>query len=527
MNDLELHPLDIPEIISLVGAFLGRNDLLQCIRVSRVFHSTLFRFIWRRIVVKQFYLGSFPTKKALENNKNYIEELEFSYCFPEEYMALQGCGRLQSIECKTQPSFYKNPIDRLINSHSSTITRLSFQGPHLEGIWEALLGCTHLKTLTICEAALFEDQVDLFFQVCKKLNSLEMSSVVVYGLPSDFLGNGTNKFIFPSVIRLKLLNIQILDPPHPHTSSYCLGILARRCPGLRSLEFFYCKADEREMQQMHDDFYREIVIHHPQTLTNVSELGLGTVLLKDEDMAALLRQMTELRRLVVPRCDFGPLSIRELLADDQEILHGGGHRARIRRSQRLCDTIEELEYNRDSERTDGVVQAILSNCPRLKKLSGAKITVTEIVSGAKWVSTGLTNLSIQLVADVGQETVEDMQKQRIVFRQIGKLTRLRVLALTAGSSTSEQLHTLDLRLGAGLDELINLKNLHSLSFEGDEHQTMLPEDAKWILKNWPNIENLEGIVNSRHYVTASLFQSYNITTHDVLDFSNSDSDYSI
>ncbi|KAF9904347.1 hypothetical protein BX616_001335 [Lobosporangium transversale] len=44
--------------------------------------------------------------------------------------------------------------------------------------------------------------------------------------------------------------------------------------------------------------------------------------------------------------------------------------------------------------------------------------LTEIVNGAEWVSTGLTRLDINLLADVDQETAEGMAKARIAFKQL-------------------------------------------------------------------------------------------------------------
>ncbi|KAF9897903.1 hypothetical protein BX616_004791 [Lobosporangium transversale] len=161
------------------------------------------------------------------------------------------------------------------------------------------------------------------------------------------------------------------------------------------------------------------------------------------------------------------------------------------RLRRLCETIETLVFDKHYFEVSGIVQAILSNCPHLKQLTGPKIMVTEIVSGVEWVSTRLTNLTIYLEANVDQETAEGMAKQRIAFRQLGKLTRLRTLDLTSWRRENDK-RTLDLRLRAGLNELANLKNLDSLVFRGDNHQRMGLEEATWIVDNWPSIRCLNG-----------------------------------
>ncbi|ORZ04713.1 hypothetical protein BCR41DRAFT_362556 [Lobosporangium transversale] len=490
MSIIKMNPFSIPEIISLVGGFLDLADLLSCIRVSKAFHNTLVKPIWKRVTVGSAYHTE-PTFEAVQNHKKHIEKLEFYNIFPKEYRSMQGCDRLKYIGYYvrfSQDSSALSNLSNLIRAHSSTITELRFYYSEIQGLWRTLLECTHLEVLSICEIQIHKDEVDLFFQVCKKIRDLRMTSVSISQLPSNFLNDDMDEYILPNMKKLILHTVQIINPPHPHTSSSCLGMLTRRCPKLRSLDFCDYSWDTFETsQQRYVDFYRSVFLHHPYTLTNLSDLRLTGMKTKDEDMAALLRQMTALRQLIVQQCDFGPLSIRELLADEQEI-SDCGHLVRKRRDQRLCDTIEKMHFNINSTRADGIVQMVLSNCPRLKELHGPKITVTEIVDGAKWVSTGLTSLSILLEADVNQDTSEGMQKQRIAFRQLGKLTQLNSLILT-GFPRSRKIRTLDFRLKSGLDELVNLKSLYRLSFEGDKHQRMHLEDETWIKNNWPNIRD--------------------------------------
>ncbi|ORY94278.1 hypothetical protein BCR41DRAFT_426968 [Lobosporangium transversale] len=361
-GDIKLNPLEIPEIISLVGDFLGQDDIIN----------------WR----------------ALQNNKEHIEELHFFIRLSEDYRSLKDCSRLKRVSYQIPThSSISNDLLELIKTHRTTITHFSvmYEYSGLGEIWEVLLECTNLRILEINSSNIIEEEVDLFFRVCKKLRRLEIHTVTVSHLPANFLSDDTDTFVFP-IVKLIVDNIQILNPPYPHTSSYCLGMWTRRCPGLASLLFY-----------------------PPQGLT-------------------------DLRLLHAHNCEFGQLSMRELLAEEQEVLE------------------------------DGYI-----------RLKGSRATVKEITCGAEWASTGLIHLAIDLEADVNQETTEGMEMQRVVFRQIGRLTRLRILELTDWFSQSEKIKTLDLRLRAGLDELVDLKSLLNLFFLRDKHQQMQLEDATWIL----------------------------------------------
>ncbi|ORZ04333.1 hypothetical protein BCR41DRAFT_401190 [Lobosporangium transversale] len=506
MNNLILNPFGIPEILSLVGDYLDRSDLLHCIRVSKAFHNTLVKFIWKKIQTGSH--SKEPTFEALQNYKEHIEELVFYNIFPQKFRLLQGCKRLKYINCSMRSSqdfSIPNDLSNLIKAHRSTITKFlfEFKCPGLQEIWGALMECTHLEYLKIYGSQISSDETDLFFQVCKKVKHLDMSHVCIHQLPSDFMDDNADNFIFPNINALYFHHTKISNPPHPYTSSYCLGMLTRRCPRLRSLV----------VAGNQYDFYREAFLYRPFALPDLSKIWLYNMKIKDEDMAALLKQLTELRQLFLQGSDFGPLSIRELLAEEQEILEDG-HIIRKRRNRRLCDTVEILEFIKQTGEIDGVVQAILSNCPRLKELRGPKITLTEIIAGAEWISTGLTHMSVNLEVDVGLESSEGPQMQRTAFRQLGKLTQLRVLNLTPDYSWNEEVRTLDLRLRSGLDELVNLKRLFWLFFEGDKHQRMQSEDATWIINNWPSLNDVYGIVNcepgARTLVTDILL------SHDIL-----------
>ncbi|ORZ28814.1 hypothetical protein BCR41DRAFT_344114 [Lobosporangium transversale] len=509
--NIKVNPLDIPEIILLIGGFLSRKDLLNCIRVSKTFHGALIGFIWRKIIIS--YRGH-PTGEALQNNKKYIEEIFFQDCIPEEYTTLHGCDRLQFIANDTYScSPQQVKFSGLLRAHNSTITGVRLtsiqSSPEL---FKLLLECSNLKHLKLSKISI-NDEVDLFFQVCKRLRRLDLDNTSIHQLPIGFLDSETSEYILSNIRTLSIDHVNIVNPPHPYASPYCLGILTRRCPGLCTLKFYESSESKLSKQPRYDHFYKAAFFQHSWTLGSLSDLSIPQTSLKDEEMATLLGRMTTLRRLYAPLCEFGQLSLQELLADRQEILDNG-HVVQKTRLRRLCETIEELKFNYRNPIMDGVIQTILSNCPRLEQLAGAKITVTEIVNGAEWVSTRLTDLAIYLEADINQESTEGMEKQRIVFRRLGKLTQLRHLKLTTWSPKDTRKRTLNLRLGAGLDELASLKVLRTLTLSGDLYQRMHLEDATWIVNNWPSIKYLNGggeeAQMRKNHGIYNLFRSHNI-----------------
>ncbi|ORZ28851.1 hypothetical protein BCR41DRAFT_417961 [Lobosporangium transversale] len=496
MSKNKMNPLDIPEIVSLIGDFLDRKDLLNCIRVSKAFHSAFVWSIWKIVIIRP-PPSSNPSDKALQANKKYIEEIRFQkYSVPEEYRSLRECNRLQFITYEGNGLSDLEPahLFNLIKANSSTITGVRLNNIRASpNLWKTLLECTNLNRLEASSISVIHD-IDLLIQVCKKLQYLDLDGVCISRLPIDFLRNEGSEYIFSSMHTLRFRNVRINSRPQPYTSSHFFGTLVRRCPGLRVLKFDESSECHQLQQLEHDNFYRLAFLQHPWKLTKLSDLSLPSMRIKDRDMATLLRWMTGLTQLNAAFCEFSQLSLQELLARKQEIWDNG-RMIQETRLHRLCETIETLIFGQACVvEMSGLVQTVLSNCPRLKILRGSKITVTEIVNGAEWVSTGLTDLVLDLEADIDQETEEGMAKARIAFRQLGRLTRLHYLNLTGWSPMNRGVRTLDLKLRAGLDELAKLKNLYMLAFKKDDRQQIQLEDAAWMVNNWPEIKYLNGRV---------------------------------
>ncbi|ORZ07025.1 hypothetical protein BCR41DRAFT_360499 [Lobosporangium transversale] len=509
MDSLKLNPLEFPEILLLIGESLDRSDLLSCIRVSKYFHRIFIRLVWREITITS---SRNPTGRTIYKHKGYIKEIIFNdytfrASFPKMYGQLQG---LKSItygkRCR-----WPTPI-HLVNQikvRSSIITsfRLTAKEASLE-LWKALLECTNLNHLEVYHVYT-EVAADLFLQVCKKVRHLELDNAA-FQLPINFMSSGDSEYLLPNIRTLRIHNVSIVNNRFSSTGWYCLGMLVKNCPALCSLNIGnYSKGDPTA----HAKFYR--VVHHqrPWTLSNLSDLSIN-MRINDKDLATLLRRMTKLKRLCAPYGLIDELTLQELLADKQEVMDSG-QLVQKTRLWRLCETVETLKLNGRS----GFAHTILSNCPRLKSLAGVNITVTEIIEGAEWVCTGLTQLAIDLEVDVDQETEEGMTKTRIAFRRLGKLTQLEHIDLADWNSYFEvewasrgvYRRSLDLRLKSGLDELANLKRLRSLSFERDKHQRIQLEDAEWMVNNWPNLECVLGDLNESS--VATLLKKHNISTN--------------
>ncbi|KAF9901973.1 hypothetical protein BX616_002078 [Lobosporangium transversale] len=510
---MQQHPLDLPEVIQNLGQFLQHEDLLSCLRVSKTFHSVLIKYLWEAIDAWDHdrKRSTYPRGKTLQNHKKYIKRLVFIGNPPREYMSLQGCSVLHTISA-TLPekctSSLLTKFSRLIKAHSSTMRHVEFwiedslhisiSGPEP---WKTLLECPRISSLSIGCMKFRNDEVDLLFQVCTKLQKLNLDYGCISELP-EYVQDESSNFVLPHLRSLTLCNRYNRhgdERPFSGVMLHLWGIFVRKCPSLEKLDCLHPK---------HGKILKVALLQNPWIFPHLRDLTLNDSV-SDEELAAILRQMAQVRNFKVPSSYFGPLALHELLADRGRQLDVHENRDRITRTDRLCDTIEELQAASGWDKTDGVAQAILSNCPRLRVLAAAKITVTEIVQGPKWVCSRIEKLCLYFQMDLDPESEEGTEKQRMVFGQLGKLTELQYLDLTHYC----RMPTLDLRLGAGLNGLANLKRLTTVRSTSDDYQAMGPEEAKWIVENWPKFFYLDVATNKDPDIAGSIsriFRPHNI-----------------
>ncbi|KAF9094610.1 hypothetical protein BGX23_001864 [Mortierella sp. AD031] len=187
------------------------------------------------------------------------------------------------------------------------------------------------------------------------------------------------------------------------------------------------------------------------------------------------------------------------------------------------------------------IQAVLSSCVNLKTFramtsSGAEFSstvyldVSEMVD-SPWVCLGLENLKLvitgiarpdlkvdqygkALTGPLHDGTIHGYDMQRIVYSQLGKLTRLQELWLGHDKpdlddeenyhptevdgqwkyiDPDEQFECLEFSLRSGLDLLAGLKELRVLNVDRMNTRVGLSE-VQWMASRWPRMEKIVGLV---------------------------------
>jgi hypothetical protein len=327
-----------------------------------------------------------------------------------------------------------------------------------DGLWGTLwTRFAYLKELTFWDVEVGETEVDGFWQVCTRLESLYMHGVKVLH-PGQL-----SVMEFP---RLKKLSVhKFFENPVPVILDFMI-----KCPKL--IDFHW--NDGPKSMRGFDGFYALMAV---KTWPHLRTLRLPWCIANDEAIPKLfagIQQAIHLQLQMPP--SLGPSSL--------EILRSH------------FSTLQKIDLR--SRPNDFVIcplaQEILSSCPVLEDFRSTQIPATTIAEGRPWVCLRLQELHLDICFN--SNTIHDTQPR--ILERLSTLTRLRYL--TVWSNTfyrnieTDGRVAMDLRLEYGLGKLSTLRSLEFISW-GVSKQWMGEQECQWILDHWKCLEYVLGALN--------------------------------
>ncbi|KAF9434849.1 hypothetical protein BGZ76_007303 [Entomortierella beljakovae] len=163
-------------------------------------------------------------------------------------------------------------------------------------------------------------------------------------------------------------------------------------------------------------------------------------------------------------------------------------------------SLEELGLGHDHSLTSTMVNTIMCSCANLTVLSvpesvirgldiiGSNQTNDGGLGEQEWVCSKLNHLELQF-------NLDGMVSQIPIISRISKLSQLGKLRMKSNMNAQDNtFQHLSFSLNDGLANLSSLKRLNFLAFGMD--QEMTNKEAEWIVKNWKNLEYIQGKLNS-------------------------------
>ncbi|KAK3823262.1 MAG: hypothetical protein J3Q66DRAFT_437653 [Benniella sp.] len=437
-------PLELPEILSLVAAYLPPRSLPACARISKAWYQACVPFIWKSIDLKDQPMA------PIQSHSHLVKKVRIA-CVREEHNTVRF-PNLDSLELNFQGHQHSAGI-QFVMEHP-TITRLElrtlFSGSRTE-LWDNLLGFRYLKTLALTSKEAFGLNIDKFWQLCTRLERLDIY-VRHYS------------------------NLRFTMPPGELTSIRDLGVYGcysnnvpvftefiRRCPRLTSIHWHTSGPYEKTF------ISGLVALLEAKTLPDLEYLEARTRKITNHLFTRLIKSMSRITGLLV---DFSKDSMR---MDFAALIEPHFSNLRV------------LEMNVHGYTTSPVAQIVMSSCPLLERLVAPCVDALVVAEGKPWVCLRL--MFLDLAFSFGPPSTLN-HLQPLVFDQLSKLTRLEEWHITGPTNCG-----VDLRIEKGLHRLSTLRLLRSVILH-DIVERMGDVDVEWMLEHWKSLAEFRGSLNT-------------------------------
>ncbi|KAF9940194.1 hypothetical protein BGZ65_007846 [Modicella reniformis] len=440
---LPTHPLELPEVLLYISAYLPLRHLPSCALVSKTWNQVVTPLIWKEIK----YCHSEHGSDVIQRHRHLIKTLDVDAVF------LMRCAsiRFPNLESLNVGSGYDHPgFEAFIPEHPSASLQISVWGPDCReqpGIWDMFLGFNNIKSLELKDMDFDGRDTSSIWQLCTRLERLELNNPLLKGF------NRPSKE-FSRIKEMALFDIRKED-------GLKILELLKRCPHLTTLICKFWGTSEQNCS-----FFRDFArLLSEGAWSDLKAITTKVHLELDSNyISAIIRGMKQIH--VLSLWGFKP------------------HHFDLLRPH--LDTITEIDLGGGS--TSEMNQEILSYSPMLKRFKATYIYGTDVAEGQPWVCLGLEKLDIGFEF----EPLTIHHDQPLVFDQLSKLTRIEKMSFYFGPhGFGAPKESFDFRLEYGLHKLATLRRLSVFRFYRTT-QRMGMEEIDWMLNHWKSLSEVEG-----------------------------------
>ncbi|KAF9354905.1 hypothetical protein BGX26_007218 [Mortierella sp. AD094] len=456
-----INPVDLPEILFAIAAYLERNDVVNCLRVSATWFKLLTPLLWKDITItsgEDFLTRKGPTPDALQAHRDLVHALHIDQGLPCRYSA--AYPKLHSLRIKSllpirHRGAFGEDLTEFISLNPSLVSLAltGLDGYLCAALWRAVSELPNLKTLELAQAGMpTVDDANAFWMACTNLDHLKLFNAHFAERGISVLDIPIPDMLFPLMTKLEL-GFPLRNPRNQFD-------LMRRCPHLKELSW------QSERRDPALQVFAEDVLQG--AWPGLEKLSLSHHI-SDEILETILNGMQRITALDLVLNEFGTLSFKTL--------------------RRHFNSISRLNLNRCPFVTSDMLREIMCSCPHLLDLQGGDMLAKDVITDEPWVCLSIRNLSVCFIFDN-----TELNLRPLIFGRLSKLVHLESLGVGGWSSLRIKSlpFTLDLRLESGLGELAKLRKLTEIDVSNTD-QHLEEEDIQWMLENWRQLKRIGGM----------------------------------
>ncbi|KAG0254235.1 hypothetical protein BG011_005882 [Mortierella polycephala] len=485
-------PIQLPELLILIGRHLSQDDLTSCVRVCHAWHNAMEPLLWTTV-------NSCADMTAVVNNIHRVQSIDIDdtsftilvnpllllhnqlvhlsvnqLSWEVQQILIHNSDSLQSFTC------------RIINHHGRPDNIFL-------AIWNALANISHLSVLHLKMPCIQPAHYQSFSEICERLTSLTLDS----GLILCRLRSPTKQ---------PLLKMRRLELIRNHASSRDQLQFIEQCPNLEHLTW-----------SLIQDIPAQPFIFHLSTLPldrpcRIVSLDLVGANVMDSDFASILNCLSNVKRVIATESAFGEQSCERVIVS-------------------TAGSLEELDLRKCLFVSSPMIHAILMACKNLKRFWADDLSVQDMIKPRnpkdrwpqwkyisytvpldprlddsivatytddwQWSCTGLEELELTF-KELGHHLDNSVD---VVYDQLAALIRLKRLAISWRSEdekrtifipSSQPRRRLDFLVGNGLERLSTLTSLRELDIRGIDQLRMTVKEAEWMVEHWKSLRIIRG-----------------------------------
>ncbi|GJJ70428.1 hypothetical protein EMPS_02777 [Entomortierella parvispora] len=485
-----VHPLQIPEVLLQVGAFLNISDLRSCLRVCVAFRHTLAPLIWSTPQLKDDQDRLVP-RESVQANAHLVENFPL-ICEPDgRYLSTYATMRfpnLKKLVIVGSPamgvshwrSAMSGPLPRFIQRHRETVQLLQLSnlnsGVDTFKFWTSLSKAPCLSELLIDHSVIAGDQSLRAFWEFVAQDSLRR----IFFLSITFRGRVPIEAHANKPFRLQravIADLNIEDDMF-----------------MALMNYFGCSSELRSLvwEAVYQAQYSAVMkVFLIQTLTKIIQRGrhrfgglrewrLNGPGSMDPVLADFLNLLPHgLSDVHLRRTEFGPMAFQALM----------GHHAL---------TLTNLDLTQCQNSKCAMIQQILCVCPGLISIKGRGLHASDVMRTKEcpWICDRLEEWVLSIYMDT--KDPYDKEAHQEIFGRLSRLIRLKTLNLmgdTEGPDGGESIlerspyPTISMQLGLGLGEIRKLRGMTHLMFHGEDEKVSI-EDIRFLYSAFPMAEDI-------------------------------------
>ncbi|KAF9138258.1 hypothetical protein BGX30_009340 [Mortierella sp. GBA39] len=349
-------------------------------------------------------------------------------------------------------------VPNMIREHSSSLQELELDASQFEPstlMWEAIGRCSRLQTLKLLKMTVSPENLQPFLLACTRVSVLHLLEITLPDATFPYTSGPELKVVQD----LRLHKIYNAEPERQL-------LFMKLCPNITSL---YWRRSGFEITFPIQQVTCSLAAGAWRNLHSVDLFG---DIMKDEDLAELVKFMPRLESWRTTKSGFGPVALAAM--------------------ERHFLTIREIDLRACESLTSPMIQHLLHSIPTLEYFSADRLCADDILQDPVWLcSPRLKTLMLFIDMGVSKDVTSDEFKaqQMAVFDRLSMLRDLTVLQISrivAGPLKPPAMRALRLQLSAGMTRLDRLRQLEELSFIPG--QVMEEEDVEWILKSFPRLK---------------------------------------